>query len=426
MEKYEKNITEGVTFAALKTDKSKYDMITVNFLFPRNEETTAFSALLSAVIDRGTVNYPDMRSLEIAQEELYAASAEVYTRAMGECMCLTFSASYMNKAYTIEKEDITSPMLALLGELMFNPLTVDGGFLPQYVESEKKNQIDIIRSRKDNKSTYAVRRCVELMCENEAYAIPADGNEETVSRINGENLYEFHKRIISQCPVHIVFSGNADGEDIYNKLCENISFTPRASSLPQNVIIQKADEIKYFTEEMNISQSKLSIGCRTGIEEGRDQWLAFSVFKEIFAISPTSKLFMNVREKLSLCYYCSMVSQYIKGMFVISAGINACDKDKAYNAIMNELTAMKNGDFTDEEFDTAIRNIKSSFRGVTDSIRSINNFYFARYIEGKDISPLKAAEMLDTVTREDVIRCANNITADTVYFLKGGNGEDDN
>jgi hypothetical protein len=302
------------------------------------------------------------------------ASAEVYTRTMGECMCLTFSASYMNKAYTMEKEDLTSPMLALLGELMFNPLTVDGGFLPQYVESEKKNQIDIIRSRKDNKSTYAVRRCVELMCENEAYAIPADGNEETVSRINGKNLYEFHKRIISQCPVHIVFSGNADGEDIYNKLCENISFTPRVSSIPQNVIIQKADKIKLFTEEMNISQSKLSIGCRTGIEEGRDQWLAFSVFKEIFAISPTSKLFMNVREKLSLCYYCSMVSQYIKGMFVISAGINACDKDKAYNAIMNELTAMKNGDFTDEEFDTAIRNIKSSFRGVTDSIRSINNF----------------------------------------------------
>ena len=158
MEKYTKTITEGVTFTALKTDKSKYDMLTVNFLFPRTEETTAFSSLLSAVIDRGTVKYPDMRSLEIAQEELYAASAEVYTRTMGECMCLTFSASYMNKAYTMEKEDITDPMMALLNELMFNPLIVSGGFLPEYVESEKKNQIDIIRSDKDNKSTYAVKR----------------------------------------------------------------------------------------------------------------------------------------------------------------------------------------------------------------------------------------------------------------------------
>lgn len=424
MEKYVKTITEGVTFTALKTDKSKYDMITVNFMFPRTEETTAYSSMLSAVMDRGTVNFPDMRSLEIAQEELYAASAEVYTRAMGECMSLTFSASYMNKAYTIEKEDLTSPMLALLGELMFNPLTVDGGFLPEYVESEKKNQIDIIRSAKDNKSTYAVKRCVELMCENEPFSVSAYGNEETVNGINGKNLYDFYKRITSQCPVHIVFSGKADGNDIYNKLCENISFSSRKASLPQNLIINRAEEIKNFTEEMNISQSKLSIGCRIAVEDRQKERLAFTVFKEIFAVSPTSKLFVNVREKLSLCYYCSMISHYIKGLFIITAGINACDKDKAYNAIIKELEAMKKGDFTDEEFDTAVRNIKSSLRSVTDSIRSINRFYVAGYIEGKDTSPLEEAEMLDAITREDVIRCANSITVDTVHFLKGGNGEE--
>ncbi len=424
MEKYTKTITEGVTFTALKTDKSKYDMLTVNFLFPRTEENTAFSALLSAVIDRGTVKYPDMRSLEIAQEELYAASAEVYTRSMGECMSLTFSASYMNKAYTIEKEDLTDSLLLLLNELMFNPLTVDGGFLPEYVESEKKNQIDIIRSRLDNKSAYAVRRCVELMCENEAFAIPADGNEETVNKIDGKNLYDFYKKIISESPVHIVFSGNEDGREIYDKLCKRLSFYPRNTDIPKNVIIEKAEKEKSFTEEMNISQSKLSIGCRVAVKDRQNERLAFTVFKEIFALSPTSKLFVNVREKLSLCYYCSMISHYIKGLFIITAGINACDKDKAYNAIIHELDGMKNGNFTDEEFEVAIRNIKSSLRSVTDSIRSINKFYVAGYLEGKDTSPLEEADMLDTITREDVIRCANSITVDTVYFLKGGNGEE--
>ena len=422
MEKYTKTITEGVTFTALKTDKSKYDMLTVNFLFPRTEETTAFSSLLSAVIDRGTVKYPDMRSLEIAQEELYAASAEVYTRTMGECMCLTFSASYMNKAYTMEKEDITDPMMALLNELMFNPLIASGGFLPEYVESEKKNQIDIIRSDKDNKSTYAVKRCVELMCKNEPFSVSACGNEETVNIINGKNLYDFYKKIVSNSPVYIVFSGNAEGKDIYNKLCREITFTPRKEELPQNILISRAETEKYFTEEMNINQSKLSIGCRVATEDRQKERLAFTVFKEIFAVSPTSKLFVNVREKLSLCYYCSMISHYIKGLFIITAGINARDKDKAYNAIMHELEDMKNGVFTDEEFETAVRNIKSSLRSVTDSIRSINKFYVAGYLEGKDTSPLEDAELLDTVTREDVIRCANSITVDTVYFLKGGNG----
>ena len=424
MKKYSRVITEGVSFTALQTDKSKYDMLTVNFLFPRTEVNTAFSALLSAVIDRGTVNYPDMRSLEIAQEELYAASAEVYTRTMGECVSLTFSAAYMNKAYTMEKEDLTESMLSLLNELMFNPLIVDGGFLPEYVESEKKNQIDVIRSRLDNKSAYAVRRCVELMCENEAFAIPGDGREETVNQINGKNLYDFYKNIISSSPVHIVFSGNAEGDEIFGKLCKQITFAPRKAELPQNLIIEKAEAEKVITEEMNISQSKLSIGCRIGAQDGQNDWLAFCVYKEILAISPTSKLFINVREKLSLCYYCSMVSHYVKGLFIITAGINACDKEKAQEAILKQLDDMKKGDFSDEELTTAIRNIKSSFRGVTDSIRSINNFYFSRYIDSTNVSPLEAAEMLEKVTREDVIRCANKITVDTVHFLKGGNGEE--
>ena len=423
MEKYFNTISDGVTFTAVKTDKSKYDLLTVNFLFPRTEENTAFSALLSAVIDRGTVKYPDMRSLEIAQEELYAASAEVYTRSMGECVCLTFSASYMNKAYTMGKEDLTDNMLSLLNELMFAPLIADGGFLPEYVESEKKNQIDIIRSRLDNKSSYAVRRCVELMCENEPFAIPGDGSEETVNRINGKNLYDFYKKIIAESPVHIVFSGNADESEIYHKLCRQITFAPRKGELPKNLIIEKAEKEKSFTEEMNISQSKLSIGCRIGAQDGQNDWLAFCVYKEILAISPTSKLFMNVREKLSLCYYCSMISHYVKGLFIITAGINACDKEKAYEAILKQLEDMKKGDFSDEELTTAVRNIKSSFRSVTDSTRSINNFYFSRYIDGTNVSPLEAAEMLENVTREDVIRCANKITVDTVHFLKGGNGE---
>jgi predicted Zn-dependent peptidase len=119
-----------------------------------------------------------------------------------------------------------------------------------------------------------------------------------------------------------------------------------------------------------------------------------------------------------------MVSHYVKGLFIITAGINACDKEKAQEAILKQLDDMKKGDFSDEEITTAIRNIKSSFRGVTDSIRSINKFYVAGYLEGKDTSPLEEADMLDVITREDVIRCANSITVDTVYFLKGGNGEE--
>lgn len=419
MKKYSCTITEGVTFTALETDKSKYDLLTVNFLMPLDRRTAAFSALLASVINRGTAKYTDMRSLAVAQEELYAANAVVYNRVLGECVCITFSVSGINKAYTINKEDISEPLLELLHQLIFCPLIKDGAFTKEYVESEKKNQIDIIRSRKDNKSAYAVSRCIEIMCRDEAYSVCPDGTEADVKKINGNSLYEFYREMISKAPVHIVFTGNAEGECIANKVKNTFAFEPGRNSIPQTKIIRRKDKITARTEKMKINQSKLCIGYRTGISLCEKDWLKFLVFDEIFAASPTSKLFMNVREKLSLCYYCSPVPQSIKGILVITAGIDAKDKDKVISAINEQLDNMRRGEFTENEFSAAIKNIKSSFRSVTDNNRGMNSFYLSRFIAGVDMSPWDAEKEMDCVTRDDVIACANGITADTVYFLEG-------
>ena len=423
MEKYFNTISDGVTFTAVKTDKSKYDLLTVNFLLPLTRENAAFSALLTAVINRGTVKYPDMRSFAIAQEELYAATAEAYNRVLGECISITFSVSGINKAYTMGNEDITESLLELLHQMIFCPLVTDGGFNSEYVESEKKNQIDIIRSRKDNKSSYAVSRCIEIMCKKEAYSVCSDGKEEDVKKINVKNLLEFYKKVIKTAPVHVVFTGNAEEKEIEEKVRNLLPLCADRNSVPKTEIIKKALKTTYRTEKMKISQSKLCIGYRTGISLGEKDWLKFLVFDEIFAASATSKLFMNVREKMSLCYYCSPVPQSVKGILVITAGINARDKDKALEAINKQLEDMRNGEFSETEFNTAVKSIKSSFRSVTDNIRGMNSFYLSRFIAGIDISPKEAEKLMDNVTREDVIACARNITADTVYFLEGGNEE---
>lgn len=42
---------------------------------------------------------------------------------------------------------------------------------------------------------------------------------------------------------------------------------------------------------------------------------------DVFGGGPYSRLFMNVREKLSLCYYCSARLIRGKGIIVIQSGI---------------------------------------------------------------------------------------------------------
>lgn len=423
-EKFTCSFNRGVTFTAVQTDKSKYDLLTVSFVLPLTRENAAYSALLSSVLNRGTEKYPTMRLLAIAQEELYAANAEVYNRIMGECVCLTFSVSGINKAYTIDNEDITDPLLALLYQFIFCPLVKDGGFLKEYVDSEKKNQIDIIRSRTDNKSSYAIARCIEHMCKDEAYSVPADGLEEDVQKINEKNLLEFFLNTVSTAPVHIVYTGNACGKEMAQRISGVLCFSERSGDIPKTEVIEKADQPKQITEQMNMSQSKLSIGYRTAVSLSHKDWIKFLVFDEIFAASPTSKLFSNVREKMSLCYYCSPVPQSLKGILIIAAGIDEKDKDAVLKAVSDQLEDMKNGIFTQEDLSSAKRNIKSGFRSVTDTVRGLNRFYFSRFIAGVDTSPQESEKQVDEITAEDVISCAKNITEDTVYFLKGGRDND--
>jgi len=220
--------------------------------------------------------------------------------------------------------------------------------------------------------------------------------------------------------VHIVFTGATDGKEIEQKIVALLPFSSGRAHLPKTEIIRKKENAVYHTEKMNISQSKLCIGYRTGISLCEKDWLKFLVFDEIFAASPTSKLFMNVREKMSLCYYCSPVPQSIKGILVITAGIDAKDKDKVISAIDEQLEKMRRGEFTKTEFSSSIRSIKSSFRSVTDKNRGMNSFYLSRFIAGVDMSPKDAEKEMDAITREDVISCAEKITVDTVYFLEGG------
>ncbi len=423
MKKHFEILTEGVTLTAIETNKSKYDLLTVNFFMPLSEENAAKSAVLASVLNRGTVKYPTMRELSIAEEELYAASTEAYTRNMGENICLTFSASGINKAYTMGNEDIWDKLLQLVNQLIFHPLVKDGGFTPEYVESEKKNQLDIIKARFDNKSSYAVSRCIEIMCKNEKYSISADGREDQVKKINGRGLYEFFNYVTLTCPVHAVYSGNESGSVIAEKIRKNLPFSGRNAKLPETEIVKSANRVLYTSEKMDMHQSKLCIGYRTGVTLKDEDWLKFLVFNEIFASSPTSKLFMNVREKMSLCYYCSPIPQAAKGLLIITAGINAADRDSAYNAIKAQLEDMKNGCFTDDELNTAIRSLKSSFRSVTDSVRSLNKFFLSRFVSGIDMTPVQGEEKTAVVSRSDVVNIAKLLSEDTVYFLEGDDGK---
>ena len=175
-------------------------------------------------------------------------------------------------------------------------------------------------------------------------------------------------------------------------------------------------------------QGKLSLGFRTGTVLGEEDYNAFPVFVEMYGNSPVSKLFMNVREKLSLCYYCRAIPEGIKGIMVVTSGIEVSKKQEAQDEILAQLECVRNGEFTEDELILAKKSLKNAYDELNDSPASVESWYLTRRLAGVNEESETVARRFMDVTREDVIRVAKKIKLDTVYFLEGtmtGEVEDD-
>ena len=170
---------------------------------------------------------------------------------------------------------------------------------------------------------------------------------------------------------------------------------------------------------MNITQGKLTLGFRTGISVYDSGYTAFSLFNEIFGGSPSSKLFMNVREKLSLCYYCSAIPEAHKGLLFVASGIEVENKQKAQEEILNQLEDIKQGKISDEEFDSAVKSLVNGYSELDDDPQSLSLWYYGRMLAGLDGTPQDVCEKIKALEKEDVVKASSGIKLDTVYFLKG-------
>jgi len=175
-----------------------------------------------------------------------------------------------------------------------------------------------------------------------------------------------------------------------------------------------------LSETMEVSQGKLCMGFVTPITNRTAEFPAMQMLNTIFGSGMTSKLFMNIREKMSLCY--SIGSGYYgsKGIVTVSAGIDFDKEELTRQEVLRQLAACQAGDITDEELTAARQAILSSLRATHDSPGAIEGYYATAAISGMKMTPQEYMAAVEAVTREQVVAAANSLTLHTTYFLKGG------
>ncbi|MBQ8696374.1 MAG: insulinase family protein [Clostridia bacterium] len=412
-------LSEGLTLHFIENDKFKSNYFSLQFSAPITREEASLSSLLPKVLMRGCADHPTMTDISYRLDDLYAADVYGRVYGRGETQFFGISASMLKDRFATDGTAIEDGVLDMIEALLLRPLLVDGAFRAEYVESEKAQLLQKISAQKNNKRRYAVKRCEELMCEGEAYGIPTYGYAEDIKAITPESLYAFYEKVIREMRCELYFVGEGDPALLSQKLKSRFGTLGNAGAPAYTCeVIRRAEKAREITEKMPMEQSKLSVGFRTGTVLPDGRWHVFSVFSEIFGASATSKLFANVREKLSLCYYCSSIAEAHKGIMIVYSGLSKENKEKALTEIMAQLDAVKAGDITDEELDMAKKGVINAYRALNDSPSSLEGWYTGRAMAGISTTPEDCIPMVEAVTKEDVQAVASLITADTVYFLE--------
>ena len=414
-------LAEGVYLNYLPARKFKTSVLSAQFVTPLQRDTAAAHALLTAVLRRGTVSCPDMGALSVRLDKLYGARIDYTVRKKGENQCVGFVASFIDDSFVPGGERLLEPVAALLGELICDPVTVRGRFVPAYFESEKVNLIDAIRSILNDKRDYASSRLLQEMCAGEAYGVPRLGSEADAEKISLKKLHTVYSDLISTSRLELFYSGSADLKRVEQALLAAFATLPRESvqGIPATAEHPARQEVKYVEEAMDVTQGKLGMGFSCGSDDSA----AILMGNTLFGGSSNSKLFMNVREKLSLCYYASSVYHRQKGIITVSSGIEFENYQKAYDEILVQLEAVRKGELEDWELEGAKSTLLNAYTSMSDSQSKLENFYLGQIATGHSESPEELAAQVREVTLERIFRAMESVQLDTVYFLRGKEAE---
>ena len=411
----------GVWLTAVQTKKFKSSVLGAQFLTPLTAEDASRNALIPMVLRRGTAQYPDMESLSAALDELYGGSLEPMVRKKGETQCVGFVASFLDDAYTLNKEQVLEPAAALLAELVGKPYTQDGAFCPDYTKQEKANLIDRIKAQVNDKRQYAQIRVVAEMCGEEPFGVDKLGSQEAVEAITPEKLWAGYQDLLKGARVELYYCGSADAERV------QAAFGPLVDLLPEGKRAELARPAKQkapkkprrVEEVLDVTQGKLAMGFRTNCDAWDERYPALMLVNAIYGGTTTSKLFMNVREKLSLCYYASSGLMKYKDVMLVSSGVEFDKVGQAEAEILSQLYKCQSGDCTGDELEWARRSVVSTLRTTLDTQGRLEDYWLGQSAAGLTDGPDQVAQKVEAVTRAQAVEAAQDLTLDTVYFLKG-------
>ncbi|MBP5426966.1 MAG: insulinase family protein [Clostridiales bacterium] len=408
----------GINIFNIKEDRFKTNSISVFFVDKLSRSTVSTNALMVSVLNRGTNKYKETLDLERRKAELYGLRLDCEGNKHGDLYIMSFQVDVIDDKFTLGKKSLIEEAFGFIRDVLLDPYIKDGKFEQKYVDTEKSNLIKMIEATINEKSEYATCRFLENMFKDEPFGVNNRGYVEDYAKITNEDLVKNYHRMISSMPMYIFVAGNVDNDMIMKSTeCFRNLKRDKIISVENTLVKKQVDKVNVVVDKMEVIQDKYIMGFRTNVDNDTKDYVSALVYNKILGGGLSSKLFKNVREKNSLCYYIFSMLDRTKGLMMISTGIEGKNRDIVRQMIMKELNNMKKGDITDFEIETAKKSIRNSYEATRDTQYGIIGVELRKELFGYKLGIEEILEMLDSVTKEDIMKVSENIVLDTEYVL---------
>lgn len=411
-----RKIADGVYFSSITDKRYKKNLISVAFSTQLSEETATENVIVPLLLTKCNSKLPSYKAFNNKMSRLYASGIGGTTGRQYDLQTISFGAYYLDDVYALAGEKMTEIMTDIFIDCLTSPVTENGVFAAKFVELEKKTAIDNIETAINDKRSYAIERAMKTICKGEPASVCSYGTVEKAKLITPDSAYKAYRRMLETMPCEIICTGCSDFDGVAEKFAAAFEKVGRHdiehTAIALSPVKTQTEEV---IERLTVNQSKLVLGFKSHSDDDA----ALVLLQKIFGGTTSSKLFQNVREKMSLCYYCSAARNDLKGIMLVNSGVENENIEKTKNAVVDQLEEIKNGNFTDEDINFAEMAIKNDFKSVADSAGNVSNWYFDCIRKNDIVTPEEKLERYLGVSKERIIAAAKSMVLDSVYVLTG-------
>jgi len=279
------------------------------------------------------------------------------------------------------------------------------------IEKEKGVIIEEINMYLDHPMSYIHNLWNKLLYGDQPAGWDIAGSKESIMKMNRQKLLEYMKSQYTASNTICCLAGNIDEKKIINKIEKYFSKINIRESKKSYLVKEEQNKPECLLHFKETDQTHLCLGVR-GYNIFHPQKYAFEILGVILGGMMSSRLFIEIREKLGIAYYVRTQTDMNPdtGYLVTQAGIDNKNIERAISVILKEYKKFSQKKVPLQELKKAKDYIKGKTTLFLESSDAQASFYAGQEIfKNKILTPAEIFKKIDKISENDILKIAKDI-----------------